>query len=779
MTRVKRIAFIGNSMPRQCGIATFTTDLQHAVAATALPLETTIIAMTDPGRKYGYPKAVGFEVQQDRLEDYVRAADFINKGDYDAVSLQHEFGIFGGEAGRHILDLLERLTVPVVTTLHTVLADPEPVQRRVLDRILALSSRVVVMAEKGRSLLLDVYGASREKVEVIPHGIPNYPFVGPEAAKASLGFSDKTVILTFGLLSPNKGIEVMIDAMPMVLQSHPDAIYVVLGATHPNLVRDQGETYRESLQTRVDELGLHDQVAFLDQFVDRPTLLQYIAMCDVYVTPYLNQAQMTSGTLAYSFGLGNAVVSTPYWHALELLDHGHGLLVPFGDAEVTGQTVSALLTDEPRRQAMRQRAYSDSRHMTWDHVAARYVTLFDHVSVAERNKSTQRPFGPALPALRFDHLYIMSDDTGLFQHAIHNVPDRLHGYCVDDNARALLLASTLAPESRDGIPERMTSAYASFVQHAFNPDTGRFRNFMGYDRRWLEPQGSEDSHGRTLWALGVMARGERQSSRSQWAAELFEKALPAVASFKSPRAWAFTLLGLNGYCEARPEDDFAIGLRKALADRLCALLRQVETPDWIWFEEGLAYDNARFCEALILTGRATGQHGYAEAGLCTLDWLMARQTSDKGYFRPVGSAGFGDIRQPPRAFDQQPVEACATIAARLAAWRMTTDARWRIDAGRAFAWFIGSNDLGISLVDLDTGSCRDGLHPDRPNENRGAESVVSYLLSLVDMRQFDRLVLVPQAPKPSGEKPRLSLLPKSQNRGRLVSSKFPEPPSPL
>ncbi|MDV3249746.1 glycosyltransferase family 4 protein [Devosia sp. BK] len=779
MTRLKRIAFVGNSLPRQCGIATFTTDLQQAVAATALPLETTVVALTDPGREYSYPKVVGFEVQQNRLEDYVRASEFINKGGYDVMSLQHEFGIFGGEAGSHILDLLERVTIPVVTTLHTVLADPEPAQRRVLDRILALSSRVVVMAEKGRSLLLDTYDAPREKVEVIPHGIPNYPFVGPEAAKARLGFSDKTVILTFGLLSPNKGIEVMIDAMPMVLKSHPGAVYVVLGATHPNLVRDHGESYRHSLQSRVDELGLHDHVVFLDKFVDRPTLLQYIAMCDVYVTPYLNKAQMTSGTLAYSFGLGNAVVSTPYWHAVELLDHGHGLLVPFGDAEATGQTISALLMDEPRRQAMRQRAYADSRHMTWDHVAARYVTLFDRARAAERKQSPLRSTNPALPALRFNHLEIMSDDTGLIQHAIHDVPDRLHGYCVDDNARALLLASTLASEGRDSIPERMTSAYASFVQHAFNSDTDRFRNFMGYDRRWLEPQGSEDSHGRTLWALGLTARGQRQSSRSHWAAELFERALPAVENFGSPRSWAFALLGLNGYCEVRPEDGFALGLRNILADRLCALLIQVESPDWIWFEEGLAYDNARFCEALILTGRETGQPDYAQTGLRTLDWLMARQTSSAGNFRPVGSTGFGDVRQPPRAFDQQPVEASASIAACLAAWRMTTDTRWRSEANRAFAWFTGSNDLGVSLVDTATGSCRDGLHPDRPNENRGAESVLSYLLGLLDMQQFDRLALAPNPSRLAVDKPRLTLLPQPKFRGRLVASKFPEPPGPL
>jgi glycosyltransferase involved in cell wall biosynthesis len=781
MSRIKRIAFIGNSLPRRCGIATFTTDLQQAVAASPLPLETAIIAITDPGQSYPYPKAVAFEVQQERLEDYVRASEFINKNRFDAVSLQHEFGIFGGESGEYILDLLDRLTVPVVTTLHTVLSEPSMVQRRIIQRILAVSVRVVVMAEKGRELLLSVYGADFGRVEVIPHGIPDFAFVGPETAKKKLGYNGKTVILTFGLLSPNKGIEVVIDAMPQVLESRPDATYIVLGATHPNLVRDQGEAYREGLQARAAKLGIGAHVVFLDQFVDRPTLLEYIAMCDVYVTPYLNQAQMTSGTLAYSFGLGNAVVSTPYWHARELLDDGHGVLVPFGNAAATGLAIADLLTDEPRRQAMRQRAYADSRHMTWERVADRYVALIEAAAAPGR---TARLSGSgqlaALPAMALDHLETMSDATGLFQHAIHCVPDRSHGYCVDDNARALLLASILAAGGRETIPERLTSSYAAFVQHAFNPDTGRFRNFMSFSRQWLEVEGSEDSHGRTLWALGVTARNDANKARRAWAAALFEQALPAVQDFSSPRSWAFTLLGLHAYCATSSKNALASKLQLTLADRLVELLEKVETPDWVWLEEGLSYDNARLCEALILSGRSTGTERYGAAGLRMLAWLMRHQTNPSGQFRPVGSQGFGDIRQSPRQFDQQPIEAAATIAACLSAWRMRSDTRWSNAASRTFSWFLGSNDLGLALVDPLTGSCRDGLHPDRRNENRGGESVVSYLLSLADMRQFERLTLVEGQPLgPQTTNPVSPLHHKHQFRGRLVASNFPEPAGPL
>jgi Glycosyltransferase len=454
MTRFRNIAFIGNSLPRRCGIATFTTDLQQAVSNSPARMGTAIVAMTDHGRAYDYPPSVWLEIPDERLDDYIRAAEALNAGRFDVVCLQHEFGIFGGEAGSHILTLLSRLDMPVVTTLHTVLAAPSPAQRKVLARIVESSAKIVVMAEKGRALLREVYGVPAEKIEVIPHGIPDIAFSEPAIAKAKLGFEGRSVILTFGLLSPNKGVEVMIDAMPRILESRPDAVYVVLGATHPNLVLREGEAYRESLIARVRDLGIEKHVVFLDQFVDQATLLDFISMCDVYTTPYLNEAQMTSGTLAYSFGLGKAVVSTPYWHACELLAGGRGILVPFGDAKAIGNEIAGLLTDDARRDAMR-------------------------------------------------------------------------------------------------------------------------------------------SHGRTLWALGECARSDSDPSRRTWAATLFSEALPTTEGFRSPRAWAFTLLGLDRYCEASEEDVFAQRMRRLFADRLMDLLVRVETEDWIWFEEGLSYDNAR------------------------------------------------------------------------------------------------------------------------------------------------------------------------------------------
>ena len=752
---LRRIAFIGNSLPRHCGIATFTTDLQQAISTSRSDLETSIVAMTDHGQTYDYPASVALQIKDGNIEDYLRAADFLNAGRFDTVCLQHEFGIFGGEAGAHILVLLSRLTMPVVTTLHTVLAEPTAAQRAVMERIVAASSKVVVMANKAHELLRSVYQVPEDKIEVIAHGIPDVAFVGPEAAKARLGFSGRSVILTFGLLSPNKGIEVMIDAMPSILKRCADAVYVVLGATHPNLVRDQGEAYRESLLARVRELGIEDHVVFLDQFVDQATLLEFISMCDVYVTPYLNEAQMTSGTLAYSFGLGKPVVSTPYWHARELLADGRGVLIPFGDAAATGREIAELLTDDTRRQAICKRAYAVSRSMTWERTAQRYMSVFEHAwqghwlkAFARPDKKAPVPYRPAPPAMQIGHFLSMCDDTGLFQHAVHSVPDRSHGYCVDDNARALLLACALNNPGERPLPEFLTARFAAFVQHAWNPDTKRFRNFMGFSRTWLEDVGSEDSHGRTLWALGECARNDSSPSRRRWAASLFSEALPAAEAFRSPRAWGFTLLGLDAYCAAIPNDVRARNSRTVFADRLMTILASVETPDWVWFEAGLAYDNARLPQALMLTGLATHTSAYVDAGLRSLHWLMTQQTTSAGLFRPVGTAGFGEQRQRPRAFDQQPVEAAATIAACLTAWRADGEAEWKATARQVFEWFFGSNDLSVALVDPETGSCRDGLHPDRANENCGGESVLSYLLSVAEIRQLARSNIESAQPQP-------------------------------
>ena len=548
-----RVVFIGNALPRRCGIATFTTDLELAVSAAPGVADTAIVAMRDPGSDYAWPASVRFGVDQNEPAAYLAAAKFINTQGFDVACLQHEFGIYGGDAGDHVLGLIAALRVPLVTTLHTVLDTPSAAQRRVMDAILAASARVVVMAAKGREVLIETYGADPERIAIIPHGIPDAPFRTPAAAKRRLGLSRRKVILTFGLISPSKGIEMMIEAMPAIVASAPDAVYVVMGATHPQLLREAGENYRDSLIARVQTLDLQDHVVFINRFVDRPELLEHISACDVYVTPYLMASQLTSGTLAYSHGLGRPVVSTPYWHAVELLGDGSGVLVPFGDPVLLGHAVAALLSDEAGRLAMGRKAYAASRPTIWASTAARYTELFRNAA----HKDALRIIGGldiegaaarqnvVLPETANQHFLAMCDDTGIFQHAVHTIPDRHHGYCVDDNARALVLCCTPDNRFEPRAEVGLTSRFAAFVQHAWNPDNQHFRNFMGFSREWLEPAGSQDSHGRTLWALGVCARRHCDTPTGAWSARLFRAAMPTVLSFTAPRSWAFTLLGLD------------------------------------------------------------------------------------------------------------------------------------------------------------------------------------------------------------------------------------------
>ncbi len=705
--------------------------------------------MTDSDCKYDYPAAVRFEIHDDTISGYIAAAEFLNGAAFDVVCLQHEYGIFGGTAGGNIIELLSRLEMPVVATLHTVLGKPTAVQYQVMNRIIELSAKIVVMSKKSCEFLRAVHDVPARKIEIIPHGIPDFPFLEPHHAKAKFEFTDRMIVLTFGLLSPNKGIETMLDAMPGIIKSCPNALYIILGATHPNLLRKQGEAYRDSLTERVRDLGVENHVVFFNQFVDQATLLDFISMCDVYATPYHNEAQMTSGTLAYSFGLGKAVVSTPYWHAKELLSDGCGVLVPFEDSKALGAEIAGLLTNDVRRYSMGKRAYAASRSMTWMQTAERYVTAFETESV---NSQPRIPLpvvsiaalrnAHVVPEIRIGHFLSLCDSTGILQHASYSVPDRSHGYCVDDNARALLFSSSLENFGEVQLSNSITASFAAFIQHAWNPATRRFRNFMSYDRRWLEDQGSEDSHGRTLWALGECARKDIDPSRRRWAGALFETALPIVAEFSSPRAWAFTLLGLDAYCGLAGGDALSKRVRGLLADRLMSLISATETKDWIWFEDLLAYDNARLPEALIKTGLATETRRYIEVGVRSLRWLNALQTTPSGHFRPVGTKSFGQFHQKPEAFDQQAVEAAATISACLAAWGADGEAEWQIGALRALEWFLGENDLQTPLIDPETGSCSDGLHSDRCNENKGAESVLSYLLSLVEIRRFKSLIAV-------------------------------------
>jgi glycosyltransferase involved in cell wall biosynthesis len=741
-SEIRKVAFLGDYLPRQCGIATFTHDLTTSVASRYPAADCFVLPVNDVAGGYDYPPEVRFEIEQDERDSYRRAADFLNLGNFDVACLQHEYGIFGGPAGRYILDLLRALRMPVVTTLHTVLSEPNVEQRRVLAELTEISARVVVMTERSRSFLRERSGVPEAKIDLIAHGIPDMPFVDPSFYKDKLGVGGKLVALTFGLLSPNKGIEHMLRAMPEILGDFPTFVYIVLGATHPNLLREQGERYRQSLEAMAQDLGIAKNVIFDNRFVALGELTEFIVAADVYVTPYLNPAQSVSGTLAYSFGCGKAVVSTPYWHAEELLADHRGVLVPFADAKSLAREIRDLLHDEPRRHAMRKTAYLIGRGMVWENVARLYMESFQRArggrtdtTLSFRDSRTP-PEAPAkLPAWRLDHLQRLTDSTGIFQFADHGIPNFAEGYCTDDVARALLLTVLLEELGLDSVAvEGLATTYSSFLQFAFNPERLRFRNFLSFDRRWGEDTGSDDCQGRAVWALGACLGRSKRRRIQFWAAQYFEQAVTAIAAMTAPRAWAFGLLGIREYLH-RLEGDRLIGqIQQDLTNRLLDLFDRSATVQWPWCEGVLAYDNARLPQALI----ATGGDRASATGLRALRWLVSVQKSPRGDFRPIGSNGFYRRGGEKAQFDQQPVEAQATVAACLEAYRATGDKTWLGEAHIAFRWFLGGNDLGLALYDPDTGGCCDGLLQDRVNLNQGAESTLAFLLSLAELSLQER-----------------------------------------
>ena len=741
-SKIRKIAFVGDHLPRKCGIATFTSDLLAAVAAAYPQSQCFSVSVNDIQGGYKYPQVVRFEIEEQDLSSYLRAADFLNISDVDIVCLQHEFGIFGGTAGGHILALLRELRMPVVITLHTILREPKADQRRVMQELVSLSTRLVVMAERGRQMLQEIYQAPPAKIDLIPHGIPDVGFVDPTYFKDQFGVEGRVVLLTFGLLSPNKGIEHVLNALPHILAEFPDVVYIVLGATHPNELREHGEAYRLSLEILAKKNKLEKNVIFYNRFVDLENLKEFIGAADLYITPYLNEAQITSGTLAYAFGAGKAVISTPYWHAAELLAEDHGVLVPFGDAPAIAREVIGLLRDDTRRNAIRKNAYKLGRDMVWSKVARLYMRSFESSQIegAARSRKSlatktldQKP--RELPELKLSHLSRMTDSTGIFQHAIFSVPNFSEGYCTDDNARAFILAVLLSELGED--PERvrtLASTYAAFLHHAFDLKTKRFHNHLSFDRRWLDEQGSEDCQARALWALGVGVGRSPYRSFQIMAGQLFALALPALTEFTSPRAWAFGLIGIHEYLRRLSGDSLVNQTRETLTSRLMELFERTAQPDWRWFQEDLTYDNAKLPHALILSGRATGQQAVLERGLQALRWLTELQISEKGHFRSIGTNGFYRRGGMRANFDQQPIEAQAMVSACLEAYRATSDLWWYEQAQRAFDWFIGWNDLGLELYSPSTGGCRDGLHVDRVNRNQGAESTLAFLLSLAEMR---------------------------------------------
>lgn len=716
----RRIALIGTFTPRKCGIATFCNDVVEQLARFYPYITVDVYALDDPLQPLDYHGVAG-TIIQDEPSAYLAAARQINESGVDAVWLQHEYGIFGGPDGEMVCDFVEALAGPLILTPHTTLSMPSERQEAILNYLAERASRIMVMSQHSRDLLAERYGVPHEILQIIPHGAPDRAFGRMEEYKKRLGLPGRHVLMTFGLLGPGKGLERAIQAMPAIIARHPDTVYRIVGATHPNLVAREGEAYRQRLQKLAKELKVADYIQWENRFLETEELLDQLEACDIYVTPYFDLQQSTSGTLSYAVALGKAVVSTPYLHALDLLAGDVGRLIEPDCAHSIADSVIELLDDKPELLLLQQRAYAKGRETIWPRFAEGAAALIEAV-IPAINVAVPLAAKPSLSGV-----FAMSDATGMLQHSIGIVPDRRHGYCLDDNARALMLmnvATGIAAQERT----RWSMIYASFVQHAWNEERHAFRNFMNFDRTWCEDLGSEDSNGRALWVLGHTVENAPDPELRGWARRWYDTALPYCAQFKSPRTVAFAMLGAAAVLRSEPDHQASRNMLLSGGDILQRLLKKARRPTWSWFEAVLGYDNPRLSQAMIEAGLALHNQCFVDDGLETLKWITQQQTAAKGHFRPIGSQSFG-VEHGYLPFDQQPLEAQATIDAARAAYLATGQTQWLEHGKVAWNWFLGSNDRGAVVGNLASGRCLDGVNPRGANQNCGAESVLAFQLS--------------------------------------------------
>ena len=734
-----QVILVGSYLPRRCGIATFTYDLTHSLANIIGQERCRVVAVNNRPEGYSYPQEVSFEIQQDRIQDYQRAAEYINFSNARLVCLQHEFGIFGGRAGTYLSSLIDNLRKPLVTTLHTVIKEPTPEYREAMDNVVRQSQMLVVMSETGASILQEVYGVDSERIAIIPHGVPDVHFVDPNFFKDQLGVEGRFVILTFGLINPNKGIEVMLEALPPVVERHPEVTYIVLGATHPEVARTHGEKYRLSLERKARDLGLQSNVVFQNRFVDIAELCDYICASDLYVTPYLSQEQIVSGTLAYAVGAGKAVISTPYWYAKEVLDDGRGVLVGFRNVAELSKALLDLIDNPVQLHRMRKKAYEFGRRMVWEKVANRYVELFQKVVQSDaaaqmRVRLGLRMFPQAtLPEIKLDHLRLLTDEVGILQHAICGVPDRSHGYSTDDVARALVVVQHLQQENVTDDLHRLVSTYLSYLHHAQTID-GHFRNYVSYDRQFLDERGSEDMLGRVIWGLGTTVRFASSEGLQALAQNMVEKAEAHLHQLKAPRAKAYTICGLHAILQRYEGASWCRRLVRKLGEDLAGLYGINRRSDWEWFEPIITYGNAKLSESMLLAYEVTGDAIFKQVGLKTLDFLTRCQFNGQ-FFDLIGNDGWFPYGGTKAVFGQQPIDASYLVQAYVTAYRIAGEIRYLNLAQLAFEWFLGRNRCEAPLYDFRTGACADGLDPQGVSKNQGAESVICYLLALLAVSQ--------------------------------------------
>ena len=729
----KKVAFISSFPPRKCGIATFTSDLIDNTATAAKgEFEPLVVAMRSEDHKYNDP--VKFEIRQNVESDYICAADYINFSHIDVVSVQHEFGLFGGDAGSYLSLLLDRLKAPTITTLHTVLDDPNPAYHKSLVDVCNTSYKVITMNERGVDMLRGIYGISGKKIQLIAHGIPDLPFVDSNYYKHKFGMEGRRTILTFGLLSKKKGIEVMLKAMPAIIEADPSILYIVLGMTHPTVLKHDGESYRFGLQRIVKELGLKEHVIFHNRFVSDEELHNFLCAADIYVTPYLSREQLTSGTLSFAVGTGKAVVSTPYWAAMELLADGRGKLVSFGDSTQMAEAIIEILQDDSLFYSFRRSAYEYGRSRTWPKIGQAYWKLFSAKRLPVRIAARTAPSVAKtistieVPEPSLAHLKRVTDDTGLYQHAKFTTPNRKYGYCTDDNARAVIAMTKYYAQYPEPGALELFDVYLSFILHSQNDD-GSVRNFMNFDRTWVKNEPAGDALGRVLWAFGTVMAKPPSPSYLSIVKDCFDRSVKHVEK-QYPRGMAYSIFGMSDYLKQFPG---ASDIKRQLAiaaDGLMAQYEENSLPDWQWFEDILTYDNAVLPHALFVAGLIFKDKKYIEVAEKTCEFLLAN-TFNGEHFSFVGCKGWYERGKTKAAFDQQPIQAASMVMMLRPAYDATQNSKYLTLQRKAFDWFLGENDLHIPLYDFRTKGCCDALIPDGVNSNQGAESTLSFLVSLL------------------------------------------------
>ncbi|WP_026898587.1 glycosyltransferase family 4 protein [Daejeonella oryzae] len=728
-----KIAYISTYPPRECGIATFNFNLFRAIGADSKAVSPNgfVVAMTDSDdiHEYEYPDEVKLTIRQEHQKDYIKAANYINTSDTDVCIVEHEFGIFGGENGVYLLPLINRLEKPLITILHTVLKEPSYLQQIIIKEIANQSAKIVVMSRRAVDFLTEIYNIPRDKIQFIEHGVPDLEPNAFNPIKSLSPFRNKKVLFTFGLISRNKGIETVIKALPQVVEKHPDVMYVVLGNTHPGVRKNSGEEYRDSLKSLATQLGVEKNLVFINKFVSEDELFNYLTASEIYITPYLNEAQITSGTLSYAVGSGSAVISTPYWHAQELLADNRGKLFDFKDSAALSLQIIDLL-DHPKKLAeLKKNAYDYGLHLRWPVIGQEYIKVLNHARRKLIRIEKAKPIidSESIPTFNLSHVKRLTDDTGIVQHAKYGIPNLKEGYCLDDNARALIMALMSYQQNKSKIALELLPVYLSYIQY-MQQDDGNFRNFLSFDRKYLDEVGSEDSFGRTVWSLGYLINCAPNNSYREFAEELFFRSVPHFKNLEHLRGIGNTIIGVVNYLRVHPYNEGMNYQLKELTKPLVKAYQNHKSTDWHWFEEKLTYDNAILPLALLYSYEITSDEEVMEIALESLEFLD-KHTMSNGYLHPVGSEGWFFKNKQMAVFDQQAIEVMAMVLMYFEAFHVTKKTVFISKMYLSYKWFLGENTLRIPLYDHETHGCCDGLQPHGINRNQGAESTLAYLIS--------------------------------------------------